>query len=134
MKKQIFMAAVTLLISGSVALAQNQTPPPKFKDGQHPKEMQGKKRPNQLEEMRVRLKLTDAQVAQIKEIHQNSGVTPPKKGEQMTEAEKEAFRAAKKAEMMKVRAILTKEQQAEFDRMIAERKEAREEKTQGAQQ
>lgn len=132
MKKQLILTATILWISAA-AMAQH-TPPPKFNESQHPKEMPGKKRPNHLEEMRVRLKLTDTQVAQIKEIHQNSGLTPPKKGEQMTEAEKEAFRAGKKAEMTKVRAILTKEQQAEFDRMIAERKELRDAKMKGAQQ
>lgn len=120
MKKQIIMAAALLMISVSVALAQETAP--KMRDGAQRKEHVGEKH-QRLEEMKAELQLTDEQVAKIKEIHKANKPSEKPDRANMTADEKAEMRAKHQEEMKQVRAVLTPEQQKKFDQMHDERRQ-----------
>lgn len=120
MKKQIIMAAALVMISASVALAQEGKAPATNRD-QAPRTEQTKERGQRMEQMKTELGLTEDQVAKIRAIHQASKVKPETPKAEMTAEQKEALKKAREEERAKIRAVLTPEQQVKFDQMKNER-------------
>ena len=120
MKKQIIMAAAFLMISVSVALAQETSP--KMRDGAERKE-HVEDRENRLEKMKAELNLSDDQVAKIKAIHKANKPEQKPDRENMSADEKAEMRTKHQEEMKQVRAVLTPEQQTKFDQMHDERRQ-----------
>jgi Spy/CpxP family protein refolding chaperone len=123
MKKQLIMAVAFVMISVSVAIAQEGKVPANKRD-KAPRTMQAQERGHRMDQMKTELGLTEDQVAKIKAIHKSSKVKPEGPKAELTEAQKAEMKKARQEEAAKIRAVLTKEQQVKFDQMNTAKKNA----------
>ena len=120
MKKLVLSLAVVGM--GTFAMAQQRTMP--AKDDQQRKEMMEQKRAEHMADMQKELNLTQAQVSQLKalhEKHQAQREAQRKENQDLRKQKMEAFKKDKQQMDNEMRQILTPEQYAKWEAKKAEK-------------
>lgn len=120
MKKLVLSLA--LVGMGTFAMAQQRTMP--AKDDQQRKEMMEQKRAEHMADMQKELNLTQAQVSQLKalhEKHQAQREAQRKENQDLRKQKMEAFKKDKQQMDNEMRQILTPEQYAKWEAKKAEK-------------
>lgn len=130
MKKLVL--GLALIGVGTFAMAQQRTMP--AKDDQQTKEMMEQKKAEHLAEMQKELNLSQAQVAQLKalhEKHQAQREAQRKENQELRKQKMEAFKKDKQQMDNEMRQILTPEQYAKWEAKKAEKMANRKAKLHG---
>ena len=130
MKKFVLSAAFAVI--GTFAMAQ-QTQMPPMRDQQDRKEMMQQKKAEQLASMKSELNLTDAQVVQIKALHDKKMAERKANAPQMQaerKAKMEAMKAKKEQWNAEMKQILTPAQYQKWEAKRAEKMQFKHKKMQ----